>query len=132
MRRNAVMKTVNLWASKKVLRLHLTIKTSPCAIPRLPSCPLWNCVGGFFYPSEAGRELFLPLGYFRCFKNHSSPRSCLHSQYAPLQNMSPSLPNTALFLFFWLISPFSVFSTKMLLIPSQIEFKNNIKSPERK
>lgn len=70
--RNAVMKTVNLWASKKVLRLHLTIKTSPCAITRLSSCPLWNFFFFFFfYPSEAGRELFLPLGYFRCFKNHS-------------------------------------------------------------
>lgn len=43
--------------------------------------------------------------------------------------MSPSLPNTFFFIYF---SFYVFFSTKMLLITSQTEIKNNKRSLERK
>lgn len=132
MRRNAVMKTVNLWASKKVLRLHLTIKTSPCAIPRLPSCPLWNCVGVFFLSFGSRKRAFSAPGVFQMLQKSQLAKKLSTLSICSTSKYESFPPKHSSFSFFWLISPFSVFSTKMLLIPSQIEFKNNIKSPERK
>lgn len=125
--RNAVMKTVNLWASKKVLCLHLTIKTSPCAITRLSSCPLWNFLIFFFNPSEAGRSFCCPWGISDASKITASQEAVYTLNMLHFKIWV--LPSQTLFFFNF---SFYVFSTKMLLITSQIEFKNNKRSPERK
>lgn len=98
--RNAVMKTVNLWASKKVLRLHLTIKTSPCAITRLSSCPLWNFFN-FFLILQKQEEAFAAPGVFQMLQ-----KSQLAKKLSTLSICSISKYESFPPKHFFLISPF--------------------------